>query len=606
MEPPTKEDVKEYLKGLALDEKLLATLLHQLENGRNTLTAWKKRDKNDWKEELIALTGSASGVSDIYNYLHPEKQIPKLGEVDKFYDIFTMISSKPSSTVNNFTGPSFKETEETCVIDEKELILDELSQEEKDSILNAPNQLWRKRVDGLLLPTVMVGSTETVADQYVNMVITSVAESLNLDLRLEQQSFINNRRADHWVIAFGEDSKRGRMIGCNENKLPSTNYGDPFVLNNNSFLVQVFDQMTEVFNYYGTMPTIGIGSTGREWRFFKLAEESQNDHSGTSEYDVPTKKVKDHKEREEGHSPITTNIGDVDYTAEFGEQIEPMVAEYFEHDNGMEVDSSFAPQNVSEGSSFSPSLVDSNASIKSVDEKKMHASRIYKWDQPEMLFALGSVLKKMFASRRTKANIFDETGGKVMWHLVLTETEQHWGWATLKVEQLFWTKMIARNTKNVVVLAMLGKGADGKVLLVANSKGEVGAMKLVRDFEAAKQEAVNWSEVYSDYCDNFKWSVRAQKWMGIPAVIMPNLNQFSTAKERTDNLGAVRKCLERYHEKGYVHQDVYWRNIGYFKFQGSVFVVMLDLHPARVFKKVIDREWIDDSIERLSARVALS
>ena len=586
-----RKEFEDYLK-----DKGYLELAQELKDDPICFEDYKQRTKKDW-EKYYQLAGV-----DIYNHLHPKKQIPKLGESDKFYDIFTMISSKPSSTVN---GPSFKDTEETCVIDEKELILDELSQEEKDSILNAPNQLWRKRADGkLLLPTVMVGSTETVADQYVNMVIASVAESLNLDLRLEQQSFINNRRADHWVIiAFGEDLKRGRMMGCNENRLPSTKYGDPFVLNNNSFLVQVFDQMTEVFNYYGTMPTIGIGSTGREWRLFKLAEESQNDHSGTSEYDVPTKKGNDHKEREEGHSPIPTNIGDVDYTAEFGEQIEPMVAEYFEHDNGMEVDSSFAPQNVSEGSSFSPSMVDSNASIKSVDVKKMHASRIYRWDEPEMLFALGSVLMKMFGSRRTEANILDETGGKVMWHLVLMETEQHWGWATLKVEQLFWTKMIARNTKNVVVLAMLGKGADGKVLLVANSKGEVGAMKLVRDFEEAKQEAANWSEVYSDYCDNFIWSIRAQKWMGVPAVIMPNLNQFSTAKERTDNLGAVRKCLERYHEKGYVHQDVYWRNIGYFKFQGSVFVVMLDLHPARVFKKVVDRQWIDDSIERLSAIV---
>ena len=32
-------------------------------------------------------------------------------------------------------------------------------------------------------------------------------------------------------------------------------------------------------------------------------------------------------------------------------------------------------------------------------------------------------------------------------------------------------------------------------------------MKLVRDFEATKLEAVNWSEVYSDYCANFQTKI---------------------------------------------------------------------------------------------------
>ena len=83
--------------------KDLPNLVIELDTGKTTYEEFVARDKETW-EKYYQLAGV-----DIYKYLHPEKQIPKLGEVDKFHDIFTMISSKPSSTVN---GPSFKETEE--------------------------------------------------------------------------------------------------------------------------------------------------------------------------------------------------------------------------------------------------------------------------------------------------------------------------------------------------------------------------------------------------------------------------------------------------------------------------------------------------------------
>ncbi|KAI8893499.1 hypothetical protein BC833DRAFT_608174 [Globomyces pollinis-pini] len=87
--------------------------------------------------------------------------------------------------------------------------------------------------------------------------------------------------------------------------------------------------------------------------------------------------------------------------------------------------------------------------------------------------------------------------------------------------------------------------------------------------------------------------------MGIPAVIMPVLNQFMTKKERLDNLDRVRECLKLFLAKGYLHDDVYWRNIGYFKANGKIVIVLLDLHPGHVFKQDNDGSWIDEVIERL-------
>ena len=69
MATPTKEDVKDYLEGYGLDETALATLLQQLEEGRNTLEAWKERSESDWKD----IMGKGAGV-DIYNYLNPRNE----------------------------------------------------------------------------------------------------------------------------------------------------------------------------------------------------------------------------------------------------------------------------------------------------------------------------------------------------------------------------------------------------------------------------------------------------------------------------------------------------------------------------------------------------
>jgi hypothetical protein len=160
---------------------------------------------------------------------------------------------------------------------------------------------------------------------------------------------------------------KGQMVGCIENWLPSTKYGNPLVLKQNSFLVQMFDQMTEVSNYYGTVPIIGIGrytvsinaSTGREWRFFQLVGESQEPFNNVEDMNL-----------------------DASFVLSSGNSV---------------------PKSVTEGSMRSPSLSLTSSSAKGIvlaSSKKIRATRIFKWNEPEMLFALGSVLKTMIASRR--------------------------------------------------------------------------------------------------------------------------------------------------------------------------------------------------------------
>jgi hypothetical protein len=126
--------------------------------------------------------------------------------------------------------------------------------------------------------------------------------------------------------------------------------------------------------------------------------------------------------------------------------------------------------------------IDTEGTIEEIFERKLIDTKVYRWDDPSMLYSLGSILKLMINSRRTHISSISATSFKdrVMWHLVKVDDLQPWGWSKLNVKKIHWRRMINRNTGSVVVFAMLGRGADGKVLLIANSKGEVAALKLVK------------------------------------------------------------------------------------------------------------------------------
>ena len=523
-----------------------------------------REERKQLRELLILKEREKQQLQGIASQITSGVTFPKLGDPNSMYDVFGRLSSKPTSTPSQYTGPSFHKTNHICAFMEEDIV-PPLSQQEREAILNETNKLWEFGNYEIIQPSVSIGSTENVVDDYVRCVVKSVSKALKLNVRLEQQSFINSKRADHWVIAFGQNEKQGWIVGCNENKLPHTKYQEPYVTNKNEFLVQIYDQMTEVFNYYGTIPVFGIGSTGREWCFFKLPhdESYKPDEATVLSLDKVESKEQD------DYSPLTGNMPPI------------------QHDSDVEME-----------------IEQEDGEIQEEEERKLTGTKVYKWNDQEMLFMLGSVLKQMSLSKMTQISIVTEDSiqDRVMWHLIKTETVSPWGWAKLSVSKLHWRSMINTSTNNVVILGMLGKGADGKVVLVANNKGQVSAMKLLRTEENAIEEAQNWTEIYWDYCQQYNWSIRSEKWMGIPAVIMPVLNQFMTKEERLDNLDSVKECLKLFWTRGYLHDDIYWRNIGYFKAKGKIDIILLDLHPTRVFKQDNDGSWIEQAIERLKKR----
>lgn len=186
------------------------------------------------------------------------------------------------------------------------------------------------------------------------------------------------------MIAFGQDDRQGWIVGCNENKLPKVKYEEPYATNHNKFLVQIYDQMMEVYNYYGTRPVLSIGSTGREWRFFKLPHSESNIQADASLLSSREDKSKE----QDDYSPLSGNMGQAQFDGDDDDDMEEQVGV-----------------------------------IQKEREVELFATKVYKWEDKEMLFTLGSVLKQMSLSRRTLiSSVTNESlKERVMWHLIKSD-----------------------------------------------------------------------------------------------------------------------------------------------------------------------------------------
>lgn len=144
---------------------------------------------------LLSSIGSGTGTFDnplvIRSLIDTAvANFPKLGDSKWMYDIFSRLSSRTTSTPSKYAGPSYHRTQRICEISINDGLCPPLSDSEKEAISNHHNALWKNSFRGVV-KSVAIGSTEVTVDIYVSLIIDSVADALKLNLRLEQQSFIN-------------------------------------------------------------------------------------------------------------------------------------------------------------------------------------------------------------------------------------------------------------------------------------------------------------------------------------------------------------------------------------------------------------------------------
>ena len=167
-------------------------------------------------------------------------------------------------------------------------------------------------------------------------------------------------------------------------------------------------------------------------------------------------------------------------------------------------------------------------------------------------------------------------------------------WARLDTEPR-WDK-VGSPKKYLFAIEDLGRGADGRVWLTSTASGAVCVLKFSIDDKPNKldHECTMWKRAYP------RFKVYRETWCGHPALRMPHFSMVQT--------GVQAKCIELVREtlmtdfakNGLVHNDVYWRNIGFYKDRsGSEKAVVFDMGSV-VDAENSDTTWVDKACRVLA------
>ena len=142
----------------------------------------------------------------------------------------------------------------------------------------------------------------------------------------------------------------------------------------------------------------------------------------------------------------------------------------------------------------------------------------------------------------------------------------------------------------------LGCGAHGRVWLTCSSSGAVCVLKFALDDkpDGLDKEYAFWKQIYPSF------PVFRETWCGHPALRMLHFAHVHT-KERVSKLKLVKETLEQHFDRpGYVHDNVYWRNIGFYADKhGEEKAVVFDMSAVRTCEDS-GAGWVKTACRRLA------
>ena len=219
-----------------------------------------------------------------------------------------------------------------------------------------------------------------------------------------------------WIVTY-----KGRPIGVVEVKKPNSQ-----ILNDSRVHGQLFDYMHNLKTYFGLNYCIGILSTYEKWRIFWDSEAQD-----LSQASILSNEAK-HEILQKVDIPLPTSI---------------------ERDTEKHYPKS-------------PSATIS---------RSLHASKIYNWNDKNLIQVLGTVILKMM---RCPSISMPSLIGRSAYIVLQPD---RWIWATLPAKALHWNKLPSTKALNFHLLQILGRGEEGLVWLACTSTGSVCALKFAKD-----------------------------------------------------------------------------------------------------------------------------
>lgn len=425
-------------------------------------------------------------------------------------------------------------------------------------------------------------SSENDVAGHVKTLVTHILIALDLnDAAVYSEITTFNLRPDLWVVIRG-----GLPIGIIEVKKPDIDNGVKG-LEHANVLGELFDFMKHLPNFYGITPAFGIVTNLVQWRIAWLPDSGVDQMAASEEAWVVYEEDGDvHGELDDADDASTYTLHEEKFSAtKTGEsplratasKLNPTIHEVElsddddaaqEHDDDPGVEEEYNP------------------------DRFFHVSKIYNSDAVR---AIASAIAKMYrVCPRPFDHPFDRLAERTILKFVKGEARSMF-WIRLKNVTPKWNK-IARPQKFLYAIEDLGRGAHGRVWLTCSSCGAVCVLKFALDDkpDGLDKEYAFWKQIYPSF------PIFREMWCGNPALRMPHFAQVRT-EHRAAKLELVKEALQHhFDEQGFVHDDVYWRNIGlYADKQGKEQAVVFDMGAVRTCEDS-DAGWVKIACQRLA------
>ena len=194
-------------------------------------------------------------------------------------------------------------------------------------------------------------------------------------------------------------------------------------------------------------------------------------------------------------------------------------------------------------------------------DKVIHGSRIFDWNDPALPYALCALGQKMISSPMVPRLSFLE---KEWSYIYMNKREWCWKKVT-KTKKLTVQCELPKHLQNVILLADLGGGGDGRVWLASTETGCTCVVKLCRNSEILEQEALIWKKAW-------EMEVQIKELNGTEVLVMPWVKPCSEEEmnNNPDIKEAIKNAIQRLAEVGYEHDDLNWRHVGLYQTSRSI------------------------------------
>jgi len=438
-----------------------------------------------------------------------------------------------------------------------------------DDVLHAPNTIWRKaraRLDGH--GKFLYYSSEDDISYFVRGFLEDILLALNLPLDFNNEVTIKQIRPDICVLLMGM-----YLVGVVEVKKPGND-----VLLEPTVLGELMDQMLLVEGFYGMGPVIGILTTAEEWLVSWFPVDSDalaRVDPPMASFATPMKEKSSSTSTEtKGHSPpggtpsqqlgTIHSIDEVDISPELEDEVAPEM------------------------------------------ERLLCASRVMNvYEDPicvlQHLCAAFQLMSK--AHSHHTANLprcllkFHKGIRAVTFHQVSYDAVH---------SMVDFNKFPNKNVKTLVALEDLGRGSTGKAWLCVTVTQPHSASCVLKfdnkhsQSEKLMKEREMWHLLYPE----FATMVKLEHWSGADALVMPHFSAVLESEREQYKDELLQVLNTHFMQKGKVHRDVRWRNIGKYRSRnGAVALVVFDLHDVVDYNEDVHHDWIEKATQSLFVNV---